>query len=355
MKKFLALIIFSLCLMITPGNAFAADINVECPGCTIIAGSTDPLFSQTLDGYWYPGRVITKTINLKNIGSDIREMGLKGTETSEELGILKEVMSVSISNSGGTVIWAGSLTEFYEHAGITLGVFNPKTNRDFDFSVSMDADSNNDYQGLESVFDLTLGFWGDVITPTPAPKKLSMSTGGGDGLSDELGCGSHGCNPQTSGPQTGVLGVAYAPGIEQVVLGATESSVPTIAPTATPEEQPMGEVFGVKDNNVVCKECIWWQILLLEVVLLSLHYFVIVKKFKSKNKNLMSSLIMVLAFAVFILVNKSCFGSWLNWFWPNSSSIFCKLFVVFDLLIGLLFIYGRRESKENGKNQEGII
>lgn len=146
----------------------AADLNIDCPasptGCS--KSGLDPLFSNSLDGFWYPGKSITKTLNLKNSGSETREMAIKGSRTST-INILENVMQVSIVG-GSTVIWSGSVADFYDLEKIGMGTFAPGANLNYDFTVLMSPGAGNEYQNKETVFDLTLGFWGDAII-TPAP------------------------------------------------------------------------------------------------------------------------------------------------------------------------------------------
>jgi hypothetical protein len=161
-KKIFFAILLLVFAFFLPVKTFAADLNVTCSstssGCTMTGLS--PLFSLALDGYWYPGRTISKTINIKNIGTGIKQIGLRATETTNST-ILKQVMKVNIG-SNGMPIWEGSLDAFYNQNTISLGTLNPGQDKNFNFSVRMIEQTNDDYQGLETVFDLTLGFWGEV-------------------------------------------------------------------------------------------------------------------------------------------------------------------------------------------------
>jgi len=96
--------------------------------------------------------------------------------------------------------------------------------------------------------DLTLGFWGDVISPPSAG-------GQGDNLSIKLGCSTHDCSAIVNTSPGQVLGIstgpttpelAFTPGIEQEVLG---------------KQAPTKEVLG-KQTNSYCTNCLWWQIIL---------------------------------------------------------------------------------------------
>lgn len=141
----------------------AADMDVVCSassGC-VISGA-NPLFTTAVDGVWYPGKSITKTFNLKNSGSQTQEMAIKGERIST-VNILENVMQISIIN-GTTVIWNGSVADFYGQEKIFMGIFAPGETSNYDFTVFMSLGAGDEYRNKESVFDLTLGFWEEPIS-----------------------------------------------------------------------------------------------------------------------------------------------------------------------------------------------
>ncbi|MBU1322556.1 fibronectin type III domain-containing protein [Patescibacteria group bacterium] len=176
-KFLLTTLLFFSFILFFPALALAADLNIDCPAAPTACSKTgvDPFFSDSLDGYWYPGKSITKTLSLKNSAPETQEMAIKGERTSPE-SILEEVMHISIVG-GTTVIWSGSVADFYALEKIGMGTFAPGVDFDYDFTVSMSSGADDNYQNKETVFDLTLGFWGESISsPTPTP-----TAGGGGG------------------------------------------------------------------------------------------------------------------------------------------------------------------------------
>lgn len=177
MKRLLK-ILFSfliLSLFLVP-QAKAVDLNIDCPASPTAcskSGVADPLFTSAADGFWYPGKSITKTINLKNSGSETREMAIKGKRTSE-VNILENVMHISIVG-GTTIIWSGSVADFYSQEKIGMGIFAPGANLNYNFTVFMSSGAGDNYQNEETVFDLTLGFWGEPA-PTPTPTAAPVPT-----------------------------------------------------------------------------------------------------------------------------------------------------------------------------------
>lgn len=234
-KIFLNFVIITVLFFITNLPVLAADLNIDCPVPPTTCSKTgvDPLFSSTDDGYWYPGRNLTKTINLKNSSSEKREMAIKGERTSG-VSILENVMHIIIIG-GTTVIWNGSIKDFYGQDKIGMGIFDPGVNFDYDFTVSMSSGADDNYQNKETVFDLTLGFWGEpapVATPTPTPGAVL-----------EAGI-SVGAPTVASGFLLGVLGEATPSG--------------ELGPALATEE---GEVAGVETEPRN-----WWILILIGLV-----------------------------------------------------------------------------------------
>lgn len=160
MNKLLFLIpVFFLTVTFVPKvDASAQTLSIECSsGC--VKKAVDPLFSLENDGYWYPGRSITKIISLKNSSPHAREMDMRASRTSSPSD-LEEVMMIEILNTEtGVIVWKGKLRDFYSKNKINMGVLALGDNINYNFKAVMDVNSGNDYQGLESVFNLTLGFW----------------------------------------------------------------------------------------------------------------------------------------------------------------------------------------------------
>jgi len=191
-KIFLNFVIITVLFFITNLPVLAADLNIDClaPPTACSKTGVDPLFSSATDGFWYPGRTLTKTINLKNSSSEKREMAIRGERTSG-VSILEEVMHVSIIG-GTTVIWSGSVEDFYGQDKIGMGIFAPGVDFDYDFTVSMSSGADDNYQNKETVFDLTLGFWGEPVstaTPTPTSSPTPTSAPGDGGGGAVLGTG----------------------------------------------------------------------------------------------------------------------------------------------------------------------
>lgn len=219
--KILLIILFSF-LLTSP--VLAADLNVSCGGGSCSKNGLDPLFSSS-DGFWYPGRILTKILNLKNSGSGVYEMALKGTRVGSA-GTLEDKMELSIVSAGaGQVIWSGPLAVFYGLEKVLMGTFGSGADLDYNLTVSMDGSSDNTYQTLTSSFDLGTGFWGEALIPTPTPTPDESGGGGGTGGTLGAGVNAPSCNDSQPSTPSNLSAIAGTnPG--QVILSWNPPALP---------------------------------------------------------------------------------------------------------------------------------
>lgn len=216
MKKIL-FICACILLFLSKGTSSVAaispvDFTVDCTDSNCTTSGTEPLFRTAIDGYLFPGRTLTKTIQLKNSSSGTKEMSMKPDRTSS-INSLENVMQVSIvTNPGGIVVWAGNLATFYTQT-ISMGIFNSGDTQDYKITASMDSAADNSYQHLESVFNLTLGFWENPPPPTPT------STGGGGGGASPPICSD-------TAPEGAPTLTSATAGVNSVTLTWTEGTGP---------------------------------------------------------------------------------------------------------------------------------
>lgn len=219
MKKIpalLILVIISLFILV-PG-VWAADLNIDCSSSGCSKTGLDPFFDTSVDGLWYPGKIIGKTINFKNSQTTTREMAIRGNGSSGS--VLENVLQVSISPvSGGSVIWSGSLRNFYSQARVKIGIFAPEASADYNFSVSMNSSAGNEYQGLRATStSLSLGVWDE-----PVSSNTSSSGGGSSDSSGGVSVAS--CDDSKPGSAP-VLLSATVTGPNQVTLNWEEADSP---------------------------------------------------------------------------------------------------------------------------------
>ena len=181
MKHFLFLLFLIFNLSFFPSLIYAADINIDCPatpGNCSVTGA-DPLFSSA-DGLWFPGRLLSKTINLKNSSNSAQTMSLQANRSLLSAVIPSpledaDIINISLIKPGSFLIWAGDLANFYSAGEIDFGIFPSSAAADYSLAVSMNSSADNNYQDKEAKFDLILGF-----TTETAPAPGTDGIGGGD-------------------------------------------------------------------------------------------------------------------------------------------------------------------------------
>jgi hypothetical protein len=257
MKKYFFSILLSIIFLFLffVNFSFAADLNVNCnnSGCNKLG--PDPLFSNSLDGFWYPGKTVTKTINIKNTSLSTKEIALKGQRTST-IDILENVMLINLTtNPGNSPIWNGKLSDFYSQDKISLGLFPSGSEQNYNFTVTMDSSAGNEFQRRETVFDLILGFWEEPVpsnTPTPTPTLTLTPTptsNAGGGSPGGGGGGGGGGAPVCSDPKPGstpVLLSAVA-GVNSVTLTWSAASDPVTYYLVAYGVSPNNNTYGNPD------------------------------------------------------------------------------------------------------------
>jgi len=121
------------------------------------------------------------------------------------------------------------------------------------------------------------------------------------------------------------IAAAVAPGFASGVLGvATPSAQLKATPSGT-----LGEIKGIETVNIVnCKNCIWWQILVGELVVLLIYFLIIIKKYQLKRPLLIGGAIPTLIYILFLILNRFCLTTF---FFVLSQKFYCKYFILLDI------------------------
>jgi hypothetical protein len=327
MKKILFLLLFlAFIFILLPKNAYAANLNAECQtstGCKLTGDN--PLFSKTLDGVWYPGRTVTKTINLKNIESIQKKIYLKPKENLN--ADLKQVMSLTITNSEGNLIWSGSLADFYNQV-INLGNFDTNLNKVITIEVTMDSNADNKYQNLESEFNLSLGF----------NEENSNSNSNSDSQNESAN--SSGSSSSSSGDSASSLVSAAVEKINQYVpfIGVNEKS-----DLDQDKSTPQKEVLGKK---VIVSACSYiWTPFIVGLFLSLLLIVIFIKKIRLTYRKYLPLIAGLSWFIIFVIANKDCGISQL--FFSNSIFSNFIFYDIFLVLISYILIINRHRVKTN--------
>lgn len=167
MKK---LLLFIALFFIFPSLASAADLEITCnsSGCT--NPSTSPIFSPS--EIWFPGKSLTKSIRVVNNGGD----PLTVTNKTANLSIsqnLESVLDININRLlDGSTLYADSLANFYSTSVIPLTTINANSSDEYLYTISMNSEAGNEFQGTSTKFDLLINFSGG------SPDNNSQTGGG---------------------------------------------------------------------------------------------------------------------------------------------------------------------------------
>lgn len=185
-------------LMASPAQA-GTDLTVACAvlggGCAISPNGT-PLFDET---NILPGDTFQQVVTAQNTGSQdgtfaIESLNLTNTGTGVQLSDAITIEVRQGSATGPTVLGPITLTEFIDPDPefYLLSRVNAGSTEQFYFLAEFDFNAGNEYQGLESVFDLRLGF-----------ELISNGDNSDDGGSDDGGDdGNDGGSTSNPGPPT---------------------------------------------------------------------------------------------------------------------------------------------------------
>jgi hypothetical protein len=210
-KLFAFLISFILLAFVFALPSFAYDLEVNCGNTGCSSFPPGPLFSEDNA---YPGWSVTKTVRGRNNYDQTRSFAFKVLDSSD-LDSLGDVLEINIKKTSEALsLYADSMTNFLNAGYLLLSDIGSGGYQDYDFVVTMDSSTNNDYQALELSFDLGLGF--EMIESTS-----DSGTGG----------------PSVSGASFSSVCEALAPSaptnLSATVLSDTEISLSWTAPPET--------------------------------------------------------------------------------------------------------------------------
>lgn len=140
-----------------------------------------------------PGQNETRNVQVTNNSPVIRPVGVRGIK-SFETNNLSNVLTIEIKQGVTTLYGPVSLNQFFLDSGgpegIPLSNLNPTNSTIYTFKVTFNANSGNEFQGSEVIFDLKIGisikvpeecknivFSGDPIFGTAGSDHISGTPG----------------------------------------------------------------------------------------------------------------------------------------------------------------------------------
>lgn len=383
MKRVFLTVLIGLAVLFLTQTALAADDNISCTesGCT---PSTITHFFSSSE-VWYPGKTITKTIQITNTSGSGQKIGAD-TYNESTTGGLDQEINLVITRLDSSVAWSGLLSAFYANGETELlSNLGSGSSEIFAFTATMDTTAGNEFQNTSTQFDLTLGFISpltgktsslstsctnssfdaimelkydgvlqsginvkftykgevlEAVTGSNGKAQVGYSHTGDDTVKAEpesgypsksvtINASSCAESSSSSSSSVGILGAAaqfFAPFTGGQVGGVATEITPTPSGGASSSSSSAGQVKGA---STTCN-LIWWQILLGEGLLAALYYFRFVKDMTQKAPKLAGALIAASSFVIFRLLNKCLTYSYL--LFPKTESVFGRYFVLIDLL-----------------------
>ena len=176
----------------TAGIVRATDFSMKCDAQKCTPASIARFFDKNV--LWYPSYSLSNIVTIENKSKDSQFVGHRAfnIQTSEGADIAEVLELVIVRNSVNKQVWKSSLAEFYTTSEAVLGVLGPGKTDSFEYTISMNKDAGNEYQGKNTQFDLVFGYFIPTMTPTPAPTLIvateelsSEASGQVQGVSEE--------------------------------------------------------------------------------------------------------------------------------------------------------------------------
>lgn len=172
MKKFL----FTLLLLLTfllPSKALAAnDLVIECNGGGSCSSTPSlPIFD---DSGLYPGQIITSQVVVKNTSSYTGDFAfqINNLSSSDVSQVIDFVISDDLA--GTSAVYGPVQLSTLDGSYVMLNNFTALEERTYYFHAIFDSTAGNEYQNLNSSFDLVLGF--EFVKDTPSGTVAGATT-----------------------------------------------------------------------------------------------------------------------------------------------------------------------------------
>jgi len=159
-------------LLVNPVYATDNNLVVEVwDGSNFIPLNSNPLFSEA---NFLPGDSVNRLVRVTNNSEGTQKIGIRIIDKSGcSTDCLSDVLDLAISE-GGSTLYSGSLTSFYEAEEKPLSDLGAGSDRTYQFSITFRPPAGNKYQNSAANFDIKIGFFGkeaigEEITPGGVP------------------------------------------------------------------------------------------------------------------------------------------------------------------------------------------
>ncbi|PIQ73513.1 hypothetical protein COV58_02095 [Candidatus Roizmanbacteria bacterium CG11_big_fil_rev_8_21_14_0_20_36_8] len=179
MKKITSLLLFVIIIIIFAGSVNASEFDVKCDERKCTPSNAGKFFDKEV--LWYPTYSEMNRVTITNKGDVDQFIGHRAfniAPSSNQVEISEVLDLVIIRESVSKVVWKSTLKDFYKTDEAVLGVLGPGKTDSFTYTITMNKDAGNQYQGKSTQFDLMFGFFMPTVTPTPTltPTPSPIST-----------------------------------------------------------------------------------------------------------------------------------------------------------------------------------
>ncbi len=138
------------------------------------------LFNASLDGYFYPGKVLEKQLTVKNVGSgEVNISHFSATITRDKLLANGLMIRIEEAVNGRTLLFEGKMSDLESEVRVSSSPIKAGDQRVFFITVFMPLEMGNEYQGLTLEVNLTVGATGEIIAeiaPASAEEEIAKET-----------------------------------------------------------------------------------------------------------------------------------------------------------------------------------
>jgi hypothetical protein len=166
MKQIVLVVILIASFLLFSHNVFAADVNISCDAEVCTPQTVSEFFSSSFA--WAPGTTFSKSIAITNKSKKKFPVVVQAS-SPQTTGNLDMVIQFTITSSNGVTLWDGPLHSFYTYGPIEVSNnLLPGKTQTYTFTAYMYESADDQYQGKETTFNMTIGNYIYVPT-TPVP------------------------------------------------------------------------------------------------------------------------------------------------------------------------------------------
>ena len=154
--------------MLSPKIILASDFSLKCDEKKCTPASITSFFDGQV--LWYPTYSANNTVTITNKGKISQFIGHRAynIKTSPDVDIAEVLDLTIVRKSVNQTVWKSTLREFYDTSEAVLGLLGPGKTDSFEYTVTMNGNAGNEYQGQYTQFDMLFGYFIPTVTPTPS-------------------------------------------------------------------------------------------------------------------------------------------------------------------------------------------